>query len=246
MTPASSAGGRAPRFVFERVVKTFGADAPLRVASLVFQPGHRVVLAGCDAALAEMFTHLLTGASLPDEGVVSVDGRSTRDIATDTEWLASLDRFGLVSNRAVLLDQSTVAQNLALPLTLSIDPVPEPILAQVRALAADVELSPAVFDAPVGALTAEQRMRVHLARAVALRPQVLLLEHPTSSIAAHGAAFGALVKRVADARGLDWFALSNDDAFARASGGRVLTLRPDGQVRPSGAWWSRWFQPRRS
>ena len=48
--------------------------------------------------------HLVTGAAVPDEGAVVVAGRDTRDIATDTEWLASLDRFGIVTDRAVLLD----------------------------------------------------------------------------------------------------------------------------------------------
>ena len=41
-----------------------------------------------------------------DQGDVIVFGKNTREIRTDTEWLTSLDRFGLVSNRAVLLDQS--------------------------------------------------------------------------------------------------------------------------------------------
>ena len=62
-----------------------------------------------------MFVHLVTGASVPDEGAVKVAGRDTRDIATDTEWLTSLDRFGIVTHRAVLLDGMSVAANLALP-----------------------------------------------------------------------------------------------------------------------------------
>jgi hypothetical protein len=42
-----------------------------------------------------MFVHLVTGAALPDEGVVSIAGRDTRAISTDTEWLRSLDQFGI-------------------------------------------------------------------------------------------------------------------------------------------------------
>jgi len=41
-------------------------------------------------------------------------------------WLASLDRFGIISPRAVLLTHSTLAQNLAIPFTLEIEPVPVP------------------------------------------------------------------------------------------------------------------------
>ena len=40
---------------------------------------------------------------------MSVAGRRTSEIATDTEWLSSLDRFGIVTHRAILLDSLSVA-----------------------------------------------------------------------------------------------------------------------------------------
>ena len=85
-----------------------------------------------------MFVHLVTGAALPDEGHVRVAGRDTREIATDTEWLKSLDRFGIVTHRAVLLDGLSVAANLALPLTVSIDPMPDDVRMRVERLANDI------------------------------------------------------------------------------------------------------------
>jgi len=38
------------------------------------------------------------------------------------DWLAAVDRFGIVSERAVLLDVLSVVQNLAVPFTLEIEP----------------------------------------------------------------------------------------------------------------------------
>ena len=108
--------------VFDGVVKPYGGATPLTVPRLSIGPVDRLVLSGLDAGAAEMFTHLLTGAALPETGRVSVFGQDTRAIRTDTEWLTSLDRFGLVSNRAVLLDQSSIAANLALPFTLANPP----------------------------------------------------------------------------------------------------------------------------
>ncbi len=86
--------------------------------------GERVALAGIDAGGAEVMLNLVTGASLPDEGEVRVFGRRTADVSDGDEWLASLDCFGIVSERAVLLEGATLTQNLALPFTLEIDPVP--------------------------------------------------------------------------------------------------------------------------
>src|SRR5215468_5905036 len=96
---------------------------PLRINALTIETGERVALSGLDAGAAEVLVNLVTGASVPDEGEVAVTGRTTASIADGDEWLASLDRFGIVSPRAVLLDSATLLQNLAMPLSLEIEPV---------------------------------------------------------------------------------------------------------------------------
>lgn len=231
-----------PLFTLNGVVKPFGGPVPLRIARFQFAAGDRVILAGLDALTAEMFMHILTGAALPESGRVEVFGRATDQIETDTDWLASLDRFGLVSNRAVLLEQSTIAQNLALPLTLSIDPMAADVRAAVERMAADVGLPSSRLDAPAGTMTPVERMRAHLARAIATNPDVVLLEHPTATLGEGGAAFGETLRTLSEARGLAWFAISDDELFARASGGRALRLNPStGEVRAAGGFWRRWF-----
>src|SRR4051812_6356399 len=107
------------------VRKHYSALRPLRMNDLRIAPGERVALSGLDAGAAEVLVNLVTGASVPDEGDIAVQGVSTAAIANGDEWLASLDRFGIVSPRAVLLDAATLLQNLTMPLTLQIDPIPE-------------------------------------------------------------------------------------------------------------------------
>ena len=65
--------------------------------------------------------NLITGATLPDTGDVDVFGVSTRNIADPDAWVVEIDRFGILSERAVLLDAFTVEQNLALPFSLEVD-----------------------------------------------------------------------------------------------------------------------------
>ena len=62
---------------------------------------------------------------------MAVFGRATSSIADSAEWFATVDRFGIVSERIVLLDQLTAAQNIAMSLTLDIDPVPGAIRGSV-------------------------------------------------------------------------------------------------------------------
>ena len=218
--------------------KKYGALRPLRVARLHVHPGDRLVLSGFDAGAAETLVNLITGAALPDTGDVHVGGRNTRDIATDTEWLTSLDRFGIVTDRAILLGGLPIAANLALPMTLSIDPMSEAVLRQVELLADSVGIARERLTDQAATLTAAEKVRAHVARAVAVDPQVLLLEHPTAHLDPPEAeAFGAMLRALADARQLSVVALSEDDAFARATGGVRLRLNAaTGELSGAGFW----------
>lgn len=228
-----------PVIEFRGVEKALGESFPLRINAFTLRAHERVVLGGLPGVMGEAFMNLIIGASLPDQGDVIVFGKNSKEIRTDTEWLTSLDRFGLVSNRAVLLDQSTIAQNLALPLTLAIDPMSPDVRENVEALAREVELPPESLDRPPGSLgqppmVAIERTRLHLARALAHQPQVLLLEHPTISHGLTGHAFGAKLRSIADARQLAFIAVSDDDRFARGSGARRYRVERDGAIRPAG------------
>lgn len=202
------------------IVKPYDGPVPLRLESLIISAGERLAIGGLNAGAAETLVHLVTGAALPESGEVVVAGTNTRAIATDTAWLASLDRFGMVTERAVLIEKISVASNLALPLTLAIDPMTAATRETVDALAAEVELAADRLDSPVTSLTASDRLRLHLARALAPGPALLILEQPTATLndATAAAAFGAILDRVSRARQLAVLALTTDDAFARASG----------------------------
>ena len=224
------------------VRKHYGGLRPLRINALQLQPSERITLRGLDAQAAEMLSLLITGASVPDEGTIVVAGRDTRDIATDTEWLVSLDLFGLVTSRAVLLDTLTLEANLALPFTLSIDPIPEEVRRAVAALADEVGLGRERLSASVQSLSAADRVRVHLARALAASPQVLILEHVTAALEpGEAASLGQTLVNIADDRSLAWIAISEDDAFVKALGSPALALEPgSGDVKPFTQGWTSW------
>ena len=216
----------------------------LRIKRARLEPRDRLALFGFDGLAAEAFVHLLTGALLPDRGDVRIAGRSTREISTDAEWLHSLDRFGLVTERAVLLEAMPVASNLALPLTLAVDPLSTEMRAQVGALAREVGLSDDLLSGPVHKLTPVDRLRAHLARAIAPGPAALLLEHPTRGLDSVGAAaFGETLARVSESRGLAWIALTADESFSLACGARKLTLdAKTGELAEGGRRWTRLFR----
>ena len=209
------------------VSKQYGALRPLRIEHLVVSAGEHVAILGLDQPAAEVLIGLITGASLPDTGQVTVFGRSTADIADSTDWLTSLDRFGIVSQRAALLEPLTVVQNLALPFSLDIEPPSPELAGRAAQLAREVGLADELLSEAVTVLNAAGRMRIHLARALAFDPGVLLVEHPSANLARHeGAALGDAIRRVATQRTAAVITITADVDYARAAVERPLRLDP--------------------
>ena len=117
--------------------------------------------------------------------------------------------------------------NVALPLTIEIDPVPDALVPEVDALAHEAGIDEAWFDKPAHEAPVPVRMRIHLARALALSPPLLLLEHPTAPLeAVDRPALADDVRRVAEARHMTLLACSQDREFARRVATRHLQLHP--------------------
>lgn len=205
--------------------KDYRTLRPLRLKDLRLRAGDVVSISGMDVLGAETFVHLVTGATLPDRGDVSLFGRNTRDITDGDAWLKSLDGVGMITARGILVDAFSVLQNIALSLTLEVDPIDPQVLPQARALAHDAGIDATVLDLPTGRAAPDVRMRVHLARALALGPRMLIAEHPSASLPRETvAAFGTDLGRVARARGLALITLTADDSLAKAVGGSRLEL----------------------
>jgi ABC-type transporter Mla maintaining outer membrane lipid asymmetry ATPase subunit MlaF len=243
MTGASTSNDSANVVELRGVVKNYGGLRPLRVASLEVRAGERVAIEGFDRITAELFVNLLNGAVLPDEGDVRVLGQSTRDIDNSEAWLESLDRFGLVTERAVLLGGSPIAHNLALPFSLEIDDMPDDLRARVADLAREVEMDAGQLEVLAGNTGPAMQMRVHLARALATEPRVMLMEHPTVSLPREAVAeFGALVRRVAERRRVAVIALTGDKEFADEMAETALALQPGTGKLTSTRGWRRWLK----
>ncbi len=221
-----------PVLVIESVEKRYQALRPLRLQSLTVSASERVAIVGLDAGGAEVLVNLVTGASVADRGVVSILGRNNAEIASGDEWLASLDRFGIVSERAVLLEGATLEQNMAMPFTLQIDELDPDIAARVEALARECGIlasgeDPGTLRRRAGEVPPEVRARVHLARAIALDPVILVLEHPTAAVPELARdAYAADLARVTAGRAMATLMLTQDEGFARKVATKTLRLNP--------------------
>ena len=226
----------APLLEISGLVKDYQALRPLRIKALTIAPGDVLTVSGLDAVAAETFVHLVTGATLPDTGDISLFGQNTKTITDGDAWLKSLDRVGMVTSRGIVIAMFTVLQNIAMSFTLEVDPIDPEVLPKAIDLAREVGLDPADFDVAAGRARPDAHMRIHLARALALGPRLLMAEHPSANLPRETVAtFGADLARLARSRGLALLALTADDELAKAIGGQRLELvAATGELKPIG------------
>jgi ABC-type sulfate/molybdate transport systems ATPase subunit len=223
------------------VSKDYRSLRPLRIAELDLPPGRSLALLGFDQTMAEVLVDLITGAILPDSGEIVAFGQHTSSIADPGSWLTTLDQFGLFTDRAVLVEQFTVEQNLALPLSITVEDMTPEIRARVAELASEIGLANELRR-QAGVLEPALRVRIRLGRALALAPRVLVAEHPNATLSAQEAsALGTDMARIIETRGIASIVLTADQSFARAVSKEILVLEPaTGALKPASSW-RRWF-----
>lgn len=222
------------------VTRDYRGLRPLRISSLDVAEGQTLALLGFDQATAEVLVRLIMGATLPDSGDVIVLGQRTSAIVDGDAWLDGLERFALLGDRTVLVDELSAAQTMAMPISFDVD---EPSVRDTIArLSTEVGLDASLLDQPVGRLAPLDRARVRLARAIAPHPRVLLGEHPSASLSQDDTqAFAADVSRVVSARRLTTLILTADRRFATAVSRDVLTLQPATGTLTAEPGWKRWL-----
>jgi len=219
------------------VTQEYGGLRPLRIKSLDLRAGQRLAILGLDQGAGEVLVNLLTGATTPRTGEVRAFGRATTEIPDSDAWLEALRQYGLLGVRTVLVEQLTVEQNLAIPLTLDVEPMPEALRTRMRALGAEVGLGASALDRRPPELGPLDLQRVRLGRALALDPQVLLAEHPTAPLERGDAEqFARDISRAMAA-----VFITADRAFAQQAADEIVMLKPATGELMSAVGWRRWF-----
>jgi branched-chain amino acid transport system ATP-binding protein len=167
--------------------KSFGSLAVTQNVSLAFDAGSRYAIIGPNGAGKTTYFNLLAGNLRPDSGTVHLAGRDVT--ALD---LTSRARIGIARSfqRNNLFPEFTVRDNLALACALRAGATPvfwQPmrklslVHAEAEAIAAQVGLADAL-STTVRQLSYGSQRQLEVALALACKPQVLLLDEPTSGM----------------------------------------------------------------
>lgn len=166
---------RPPAILVENLTKSYGAGAPPAVDRLSFTMPTGTVwgLLGGNGAGKTTTIAMLLGLLVPSAGRVMVLGH---DMARDR--FAALARMNFSSPYVALPQRLSVAENLRVYAHLYNVPRAERRIAE---LASQLQLED-LLDRPAGQLSAGQKTRVALAKALINRPELLLLDEPTASL----------------------------------------------------------------
>lgn len=171
---------RGPAVIeLERVAMSYGGSELFADISLKVQAGSFHFLTGPSGSGKTTFLRLCYGALFPTAGQVRLFGQDVRTLGRDGVALARR-RIGVVHQDVQFLDHLSLADNIALPLTVSGRESPDQT-ANLEELLNWVGLRPRATAYPPE-LSGGERQRAALARAVIMTPEVVLADEPTGNI----------------------------------------------------------------
>jgi phospholipid/cholesterol/gamma-HCH transport system ATP-binding protein len=173
--------GSAPVVAIEDLHKAFGRQKVLNGISLSVNRGETLAVLGRSGTGKSVLLRLVIGLEKPDSGSVRIHGQNIAGLALDK--LGEIrKKMGFLFQHAALYDSLTVEQNVAFPLQHHKKTMSKAEQAdRVRQLLAEVGMEGDLAKMPSD-ISGGMQKRVGLARALALEPDILLLDEPTAGL----------------------------------------------------------------
>ena len=165
----------------ENLRKTFGSHNVLNGISLSVSRGKTLAVLGRSGTGKSVLLRIIIGLETPDSGCVRIDGHDIAGLAIDKMGKIR-KKVGFLFQHAALYDSLTVAGNVAFPLEHHRKEMTKSELRdRVKQLLSEVGMDGDLDKMPSD-ISGGMQKRVGLARALALDPEILLLDEPTAGL----------------------------------------------------------------
>ncbi len=214
----------APKISVIGLFKSFGAKEVLRDIELDIFAGESLVVVGGSGAGKTVFLKHLIGLLSPDEGHVVVNGVDIT-LASPGVALELRKLFGMSFQEGALFDSMTVFENIAFPIRRHTRRTRDEVSERVHECLRMVRLE-GVADKVPAELSGGMRRRVGFARAIALAPEILLFDEPTTGLdPINTAAIGNVINHMRRELGVTAVTITHDMSLAFRIADRIAMLR---------------------
>jgi phospholipid/cholesterol/gamma-HCH transport system ATP-binding protein len=166
--------------VLRDVDKSFGAQHVLHGISLTVVRGETLAVLGRSGTGKSVLLKLIIGLEQMDSGSIRIQGQEIAGLALNKMNRLRI-KMGFLFQQAALYDSLTVEQNVAFPLERHTKMSASERSARVKELLASVGMEHDLKKMPSD-ISGGMQKRVGLARALALQPEILLLDEPTAGL----------------------------------------------------------------
>ncbi|HUT03662.1 MAG TPA: ABC transporter ATP-binding protein [bacterium] len=225
---------------YQDVHKGFGELIVLDGVNLQVVRGETLTIVGRSGIGKSVMLKTLTGLMPVDSGHIIVDGDDVTALSED-ELRRVRRKIGMLFQSAALFDSMTIFENVVYPLREHTDLDEAKQLEVVKETLAMVDL-PGVEDQYPGELSGGMRKRVGLARAIALRPPIILYDEPTTGLDPITAnVISRLIRRLQKRLEVTSIVVTHDlenafmltDRIAMLHGGKIISVMSVGEFRRS-------------
>ncbi len=228
--------------IFENVTDQIAGG--IREASFALEPGAFFTMLGPSGCGKTTTLRCIAGLETPDDGWISVEGRTLFDATARINVPVEQRAVGMVFQSYAIWPHMTVAENVAFPLTVAKHrrySRAEIAEAVARALAiVDLE---GFQERPAPRLSGGQQQRVALARAVVHEPRLLLLDEPLSNLDAQlRDEMRSELKRLQSKIGITTIYVTHDQSEALALSDTIAVI-DQGRIRQVGSPQDIYFRP---
>jgi phospholipid/cholesterol/gamma-HCH transport system ATP-binding protein len=212
-----------PLFEIRDLRKSYGAKEVLKGLDFAVERGECLVILGRSGSGKSVTLRLLIGLDPPDGGSIRFDGRELVGLS-ERELLPVRRRVAMLFQSGALFDSMSVFDNLAFPLREHRAVAEEDLELRVAQLLELVHL-PGIESKLPSDLSGGMKKRVALARALALEPETLLFDEPTTGLdPMTSASIARLIRETRDRLQTTVIVVTHDLALARRVADRIAFL----------------------
>lgn len=225
----------APALSAKNICKSFGDKKILRGISVDVAKGEHIAIIGPSGSGKSTFIRCLNLLEMPDNGTLRLDGQQVFDaeLKTPTRSVRSLrKRVGMVFQSFNLFSTHTALENVSLAQRLALGRTRDESSTRSEELLKRVGLKDHMDKRP-GQLSGGQQQRVAIARTLAMDPEVILFDEPTSAIDPEMRVEVLKVMTELAEGGMTMMMVTHEIEFAKQAADRVMFLA-DGEVMEMG------------